>query len=168
MTTVSRAPSNSPPLTSIGGFAEMLGGGYAGELPPVASEYVTAILDSVARLGALIDNVLDLSRIEGGRRVYERAPATVEPIVREALEPFAYPLRQGGFKVEVDVAPDLPDVPMDADAVGQALANLVDNAMKYSAERRAIRIGAAVREGQVAIAVAELARLSRPRRGAVT
>src|SRR6185295_19929889 len=54
------------PLTSIGGFAEMLAEGYGGKLPPVAVDYVTAILDSVGRLGALIDNVLDLTQSETG------------------------------------------------------------------------------------------------------
>src|SRR5436189_119810 len=54
------------PLTSIAGFAEMLSAGYAGDLPSVASEYVTAIMDSVVRLGALIDNVLDLTQSETG------------------------------------------------------------------------------------------------------
>jgi len=54
------------PLTSIGGFAEMLAEGYAGALPPVATDYVAAILDSVLRLGALIDNVLDLTQSDTG------------------------------------------------------------------------------------------------------
>src|SRR6185295_6846055 len=54
------------PLTSIAGFAEMLAAGYAGQLPGTASEYVAAILDSVGRLGALIDNVLDLTQSDTG------------------------------------------------------------------------------------------------------
>ena len=53
-------------MTSIAGFAEMLAEGYAGELPPTAVDYVAAILDSVARLGALIDNVLDLTQSDTG------------------------------------------------------------------------------------------------------
>ena len=55
--------------------------------------------------------------------------------MRDTLEAFAYPLEQQGFKVEVTVPPDLPEVPMDAEAVGQALANLIDNAIKYSGAR---------------------------------
>src|SRR5262249_55311016 len=67
------------------------------------------------RLSRLIDNVLDFSRIEGGRQTYDMAPTAVEPLVRGTLEAFAYPLAQQGFKVEVTVAPDLPEVTMDAD-----------------------------------------------------
>jgi two-component system phosphate regulon sensor histidine kinase PhoR len=75
--------------------------------------------------------------------------------VRESLEPFAYPLAQGGFKVDVSVAPDLPDVMIDAAAVGQALGNLIDNAIKYSGERKSIRVAAALVDGALALSVAD-------------
>jgi signal transduction histidine kinase len=118
-------------------------------------EYYRVITREAERLSRLIDNVLDFSRIEGGRRRYDIVPAAVEPIVRETLEAFAYPLSQQGFKVDVSIEPGIPDVPLDADAVGQALTNLVDNAMKYAGDRRVIRID--VRRGgdEVAIAVAD-------------
>src|SRR5690606_18697638 len=54
------------PLTSIGGFAELLQSGIAGELSEQGQEYVSAILDSVARLGEQIETVLDLSQSEAG------------------------------------------------------------------------------------------------------
>ena len=100
---------------------------------PTRREYYRVITRESERLSRLIDNVLDFSRIEGGRRRYERVPTAVEPLVREVVDAFAYPLTRQGFKLDVHVAPDLPEVPLDADAVGQALANLVDNAIKYSA-----------------------------------
>jgi len=62
-------------------------------------------------------------------------------------------LAQHGFKVEVTVAADLPEVTMDADAVGQALANLIDNAIKYSADDRAVTIDARVIDGRLVISV---------------
>jgi signal transduction histidine kinase len=118
-------------------------------------EYYRVITRESERLSRLIDNVLDFSRIEGGRRRYERVPTAVEPLVRDALEAFAYPLEQQGFKVEVTVAPDLPEVPMDPDAVGQALSNLIDNAVKYSATERVVTIDAR-REGErLALSVAD-------------
>ena len=60
------------PLTSIGGFAEMLSGGYAGELAPAAADYVGAILESVARLSKLIDDVLDLTQGDTSGVMLER------------------------------------------------------------------------------------------------
>ena len=118
-------------------------------------EYYRVITRETERLSRLIDNVLDFSRIEGGRRTYRMTAAPVEPLIRDTLEVFAYPLEQQGFKVDVAVDPEIPDVPMDADAVGQAFANLVDNAIKYSGERKSLRVEAARRDGGVAISVAD-------------
>jgi len=118
-------------------------------------EYYRVITRESERLSRLIDNVLDFSRIEGGRRRYDRVPTAVEPLVRDVVDAFAYPLTRADFKVEVHVPPDLPEVPLDADAVGQALANLVDNAIKYSAERKTVRVEAAVAGGELLLSVAD-------------
>jgi len=82
-------------------------------------------------------------------------PGPIEPLIQEVLESFRHPLQQQGFAVQVAIAPDLPDVAMDDDAIKQALANLLDNAMKYSAERRRITVTAR-REGDgVSVEVAD-------------
>jgi signal transduction histidine kinase len=142
------------PLSVIRMFGETLEMGRVTDAAQ-REEYYRVITRESERLSRLIDNVLDFSRIEGGRRTYERVRAPVEPLVRESLEPFAYPLRQGGFKVEVEVAPELPDVLMDAAAVGQALSNLIDNAIKYSGERKALRVSAGLLGGELALSVAD-------------
>ena len=118
-------------------------------------EYYRVITREGERLSRLIDNVLDFSRIEGGRQTYDMAPTAVEPLIRGTLEAFAYPLAQQGFKVEVSVAADLPEVTLDADAVGQALANLIDNAIKYSGDDRAVTIDARLADGWLVIAVSD-------------
>ena len=99
--------------------------------------------------------MLDFSRIESGRQRYDTAPTALEPLVREALDAFAHPLEQQGFKVEVDVPADLPEVEADAGAVVQALGNLVDNAIKYSAGDRSLTVRARVEGGGVAVTVAD-------------
>ena len=109
---------------------------------PTRREYYGVITRESERLTRLIDNVLDFSRIESGRQRYDVAPSAVEPVVQEVLEAFRHPLAQGGFKVDVDVEADLPEVPMDPEAISQALGNLVDNAIKYSGERRRIGVSA--------------------------
>ncbi len=142
------------PLSVIRMFGETLD---MGRVPDDARrrEYYRVITRESERLSRLIDNVLDFSRIESGRRTYERVPTAVEPLIRETLEAFEYPLAQQGFKVETRIAPDLPEVPMDADAVSQALANLIDNAIKYSGETRAITVEAGAAGGRLAISVAD-------------
>jgi signal transduction histidine kinase len=129
------------PLSLIRMFAETL------EMNRVTDEaarreYYAVITRESERLTRLINNVLDFSRIESGRQRYEVRPTPVEPVIQEALEAFRYPLAQHGFKLDVEIAPDLPDVPMDGAAVGQALANLIDNALKYSGEGRRLRVAA--------------------------
>jgi signal transduction histidine kinase len=140
------------PLSLIRMFGETLELGRVRD-EAKRQEYYHVITRESERLSRLIDNVLDFSRIEGGRRRYDLAPTPVEPLVREALEAFEYPLGQEGFRVETRVAPDLPEVVMDADAVGQAIANLIDNAMKYSGARKTLRVAAEVRDGRLALSV---------------
>ena len=142
------------PLSVIRMFGETL---EMGRVPEEARrlEYYRVITRESERLSRLIDNVLDFSRIEGGRRTYDMVPTAVEPLIRDTLEAFAYPLAQQGFKVEMRVTPDLPEIPMDVAAVGQALANLIDNAIKYSRDRRAIAVDAALAGGELAISVVD-------------
>jgi nitrogen-specific signal transduction histidine kinase len=142
------------PLSLIRMFAETL------ELNRVVDEstrqeYYRVITRESERLTRLLDNVLDFSRIEGGRRRYDIRPGAVEPLVQDVLEAFRYPLAQQGFKLDVDIEPELPAVPLDADAIKQALANLVDNAIKYSADVRHVTISARRAPGEVHIAVAD-------------
>ena len=142
------------PLAVIRMYGETL---EMGRVPdePRRQEYFRVIARESERLSHLIDNVLDFSRIEGGRRRYDIAPAAVEPLVREALDAFAHPLEQQGFKVEVDLAPDLPAVDADAEAVVQALGNLIDNAIKYSGAERNLTVGARVEGGRLGVTVAD-------------
>src|SRR5712692_1423161 len=142
------------PLALIRMFAETL---EMDRAPSETSrrEYYGVITRESERLTRLIDNVLDFSRIEGGRQRYDMAPGHIEPIVHEVLEAFRYPLAQQGFKVDVHVEPDLPEVWLDPEAIKQALANLVDNAIKYSGEGRRLDVTAR-REGKdVCIAVSD-------------
>jgi signal transduction histidine kinase len=129
------------PLSLIRMFAETL---ELNRVPDEGSrqEYYRVITHESERLARLIDNVLDFSRIEGGRQHYEILPSAVEPLVQEVLEAFRYPLAQQSFKVHVDLEPDLPEVPLDAEAIKQALANLVDNAIKYSGDRKRLTVSA--------------------------
>src|SRR3546814_12149699 len=87
------------PLTSIGGFGEMLQAGYAGKLGDQQRTYIDAIMDSVAVLSRQIDNVLDLAQGEAGTLAIERAPVDIRALLEGALaEPKAF---SAGEKVEL-------------------------------------------------------------------
>jgi signal transduction histidine kinase len=128
-----------------------------GRVPDEATrrEYYAVITRESERLTRLIDNVLDFSRIEGGQQRYDIDPHPVEPLIHEVLDAFRYPLAQRGFKLDVTVVPDLPDALMDPDAIKQALANLVDNAIKYSTERRRLGVSARREDQWVVIEIAD-------------
>lgn len=120
------------PLTSIGGFAEMLAGGYAGELDPRASEYVTAILDSVSRLGALIDNVLDLTQSDSGSLLLAEDEVDLQALCREAAVSFEELAAKRSIEFVLDVDRSVGSVTGDQGRLRQSLDNLLRNAFSYT------------------------------------
>jgi signal transduction histidine kinase len=139
------------PLTAIRMFAETLrlrpSGGVAQE------EYLETIVQESERLSRLVDNVLDFSKIEQGRRVYHLRPTAVGGVLDAVARGVEYPLRQAGFRLRVTAADPLPEVHGDPDALQQALLNLVGNAMKYSGDRKEIDLAASREDRAVVIAV---------------
>src|SRR5262249_44687452 len=133
------------PLTAIRMFAETLRMGR----PAVTAErdeYLDTIVNESERLTRLLNNVLDFTRIESGRKTYQFAPHDLESIVRTAARAMHYPLAQQGFELRVPVEGDIPPVRCDPDAIEQAILNLLANALKYSGDARTIELTLA-REG---------------------
>ena len=130
------------PLTTIRMYAEMLRDGMV----PTSErqrEYHATITAESDRLGRLIDNVLELARLERGGPTRAQAPVVgeVAPIVREAMEIVRPLAEKAGFALELDAAPGLPPARVDRDALVQVVVNLVDNAVKFAAEgERTIRL----------------------------
>ena len=140
------------PLTAIRLFAETLRTRSTMDVR-VRDEYLETIERESVRLTRLLQNVLDFSRIEGGERTYRLSPQSVSGIVEQALRTLRFPLEQQGFTVLFHVADGLPIVQCDADAVQQAVLNLVSNAIKYSNRDSRIDVRVEHREGAVAIVV---------------
>ncbi|WP_426733014.1 sensor histidine kinase [Myxococcus faecalis] len=125
------------PLTSIRMFIETLALGRLKD-PAQMQEVLTLLTRETERLSVFIERVLDWSRIEGGRKVYQREPLPVMDVVDTAVSAFRAQRLEGGVDLKVDVANDLPRVDVDKEAVAGALLNLLQNAYKYSgpADRR--------------------------------
>jgi signal transduction histidine kinase len=143
------------PLTSIGGFAEMLAQGYAGKLPAAAADYVAAILESVERLAKLIDDVLDLT--QGDRRgvVLDRERIDVAGLVRtvaESIEPRATDRKQ---KLAVKIDPSAGVVIGDARRLRESLEHVLRNAVAYTQDRGKIALAVAADEEAVTITVSD-------------
>lgn len=142
------------PLALIRLFAETL---ELGRVPSEekAREYYRVINKESQRLTQLINNVLDFSRIEAGRKEYRFQPTDVAGIVHEVLEAYRYPIEQLGFGLEVQLAEDIPALEVDKEALGQALVNLVNNAIKYSRDEKHIRVEARRDGDRVLVSVAD-------------
>lgn len=120
------------PLTSIGGFAEMLAGGYAGDLTATATEYVKAILDSVARLSTLIDHVLDLTQSEAGGLPLENRSVDLRRLANEAAKSAGETAAEKSIELEVTLEKSLGTINGDARRLRQVLDNLLNNAIRFT------------------------------------
>ena len=98
--------------------------------------YYRIIRKESERLTALINNILDFSRIEAGRKEYEFRNTDIAELVRNTLESYRYQIEQQGFAFEENIDPNLPAVPVDREAIARALVNLVNNALKYSRDEK--------------------------------
>lgn len=120
------------PLTSIGGFAELLEAGVGGQLDDNGREYVGAILDSVAQLGEHIESLLDLSQSEAGMLPLRRESLDIMPFLREVAEERMPRLQKAGLSI--DLRGDNLLLPLEADRkrLGRAIGGLLDNAVEAS------------------------------------
>ncbi len=125
------------PLTAIRMFAETLRMRDRAD-PAVQAEYLDTIVGESERLTRLLNNVLDVSRIERGQKSYRREPTSLGEIADRAARALEYPLRRDGFRLNTSLENGLPPVSVDGDAIEQAILNLLTNAMKYSGDSREI------------------------------
>jgi signal transduction histidine kinase len=96
------------------------------------NEYYSIIRKESERLSALINNILDFSRIEAGRKEYDFRETDIAELVRNTLDSYRYQIEQQGFALEEQIDPSIPAVKVDREAIARALVNLVNNALKYS------------------------------------
>lgn len=115
------------PLTSIKGFAEMLHGGFAGELSTAGAEYSEAILDSVERLGALIDDVLDLTQNEA--EPLERENVDLELLANAAAETIAPLAREKAIDLAIELQDTAGSVIGDPARLRQVVEHLLRHAV---------------------------------------
>jgi signal transduction histidine kinase len=143
------------PLSSIRVFGEFMRRGRVEEFEKVR-EYGSYIETESRRLTQLINNILDFSRIESGRKVYTFEDADLEEILAGTLGTFTVRLRDKGFDVSYH-GPDepLPEVEVDANAIDRAVANLLDNAVKYSDGDRAIQVSLDRSDDEAVISVTD-------------
>ena len=132
------------PLTSIHGALGLLHGGVAGELPAEAHELAQVALTGSERLGRLVNDILDIARVESGAVRFDFASLDVTAVVRDAVAAnLGY---AAGFNVRIANHCQLAGarVRADADRIAQVMANLISNAIKFSPAQGLVEIAAAV------------------------
>jgi signal transduction histidine kinase len=125
------------PIATIRTCAELLDMGRARD-EPQRSEYLRTIIGESERLGRLVSSVLNFSRMEQGARVYHFQPMSLERVLQAAMQELDYQLSQNGFEVRTSSDGGNHSVRADAEALQEAVVNLLTNAMKYSRDRRDI------------------------------
>ena len=96
------------------------------------NEYYSIIRKESERLSALINNILDFSRIEAGAKEYDFRETDIAELVRNTLDSYRFQIEQQGFALEEQIDSGIPRVRVDREAIARALVNLVNNALKYS------------------------------------
>ena len=138
------------PLTSIRMYADMLKEGWVKD-EKAAGEYFALIAAESERLARLVNNVLDFSRIERGKKTFEMRLQDPAPVVREAAETLRPYLKEKGLRLEIDLPEKLPAATFDRDALVQILVNLIDNASRHGKEE--VRVEGAANDGTVVLRV---------------
>lgn len=118
-------------------------------------EYYRIVRKESERLSALINNILDFSRIEAGHKEYEFRETDIADLVRNTLDSYRYQIEQQGFTFEEHLDTDLPKVYVDREAIARALVNLVNNALKYSADDKYLGVNLYRQNGEVKLEVAD-------------
>ena len=151
------------PLNAILGFSQVLQQKLFGELTPKQAEYLEDILSSGNHLLSLINDVLDLSKVEAGQVELEPAPFSL----REALERGVVMVREravtNGIGLDLRLDPEAEIVTADERRIRQVIFNLLSNAVKFTPAGGRIEVASARVDGHVEFFVADTGPGSRPR-----
>lgn len=128
------------PLTSIRSFSEILIN-YPDEDLATRREFLDIIVTEADRLTRLINDVLDMAKIEAGKMEWHSGPVQIHEMARQALEMFQLAAAQQGVALINELPAHLPPVQGDPDRLVQVLTNLLSNALKFTG-RGTIRVGA--------------------------
>jgi signal transduction histidine kinase len=141
------------PLALIRLYAETLELGRISN-PGKHQEYYEIIRKESERLTALINNILDFSRIEAGKKEYSFRETDIADLVRSTLESYRFEIEQSGFYFEQKIN-NVPPLQVDREAIARSLLNLVNNAVKYSANEKYLGIHLYHRDGRVNLEVVD-------------
>ncbi len=139
------------PLTSIQGFSQAIEDGAIGS-PAEQQQAARIINEESQRMRRLVDDLIELSRLESGQVVMQHEPIDMEELLRGCAERFAWQLRESGAELQLDVS-QLPSLEGDGHRLEQVFTNLIDNAVRHTPKGGHITVNAAANNGAVRVGV---------------
>ncbi len=128
------------PLTSITGALDLVLGGLAGEIAPKQARYLRMARESADRLNGLVDDLLDVARLEKGKLQMVPEVVVLDEVIRAAADRYAPAAAERGHELVVD-APACPQrIVGDAARLGQVVSNLLTNAIKFTPDNGVIKV----------------------------
>ena len=137
------------PLTAIKWFGEMLLSGDAGKLLKEQEEFVKNIFQSNERMIALVNSLLNISRMESGRLMVVPHPTDLASLVKEVIDELAVKIKEKNQEVSVNISSDLPKINLDPKLVRNIYLNLLINSVKYTPEKGTISVNISIKGDQV-------------------
>jgi len=141
------------PLTSISGALGLVAAGVTGELPAQAKEFVDIALSNSERLVRLINDILDIDKIQSDSVKLRLAPLSIEVAVKNAITANAAFGEQYGVRLALIGEPPKGDVLADPDRLAQVLANLISNAAKFSPANGTVELAVVPKADRVRVTV---------------
>ncbi len=128
------------PLTSIKNSLDILMSGRCGEITEAANKFLSMAMRNVQRLSGIINDLLDLSKIEAGKMDFNFAPTNINTVIDYVKNALSEVAKSKGLTITIDQQKSLPDITADAQRLEQVLTNLVSNAIKFTPENKTITI----------------------------
>ncbi|MDO9263312.1 MAG: HAMP domain-containing sensor histidine kinase, partial [Desulfosalsimonadaceae bacterium] len=141
------------PLTSLRMSVHLLLEERVGPLNEKQTELLIAARDDSERLADMIDDLLDLSRIESGKSHVSPEPVSPQALVRDAVEPFLMEARDKGLTITNAVPDDLPEVMADTEKINHVVANLLSNAIRFTSPGGSVTVRASLEPDHLAFFV---------------
>lgn len=132
------------PLTSIKNSLDIVSSGKAGEITEPMKKFLDMAKRNVKKLSKIINDLLDMSKIEAGKMDYAFKQTSIVPVINDIKMSLAQIAKQKDLILNVDIEENLKDVYADSDRIEQVLTNLVSNAIKFSPNNGSINIAAKV------------------------
>jgi two-component system, cell cycle sensor histidine kinase PleC len=143
------------PLNAVIGFSQIIEQGMFGPQPARYREYATLIRRSGEHLLTIINDILDIAKLQSGKTELRLESSALAPIIDEAVRLVAPRAETAGLTLVQDIAPGLPAVRVDLTRIRQVLLNLLSNAIKFTPAGGTVTVTARAWEGAVEIAVSD-------------